>query len=59
MQNTTCTHSFPHWNRNFEENSGKVHPIKSNTSAGVVHLVVFEVPTFALAESDPIEVGAF
>lgn len=25
----------------------------------MVHLVVFEVPTFALAEGNPIEVGAF
>ena len=25
----------------------------------MVHLVVFEVPTFALAERDSIEVGAF
>ena len=25
----------------------------------MVHLVVLEVPTFALAERDPIEVGAF
>lgn len=45
--------------KNFEENSGRIHHIKSNTSAGVVHLVVFEVPTFALAESDSIKVGAF
>lgn len=31
---------------------------KGNTSAGMVHLIVLEVPTFALAERNPIEVGA-
>lgn len=36
-----------------------MHHLKRNTSAGVVHLVVFEVPTFALAECNSIKVGAF
>lgn len=52
-------HTHFHWNEKFKQNSGKIRHTKSNTSAGVVHLVVFEVPTFALAERDPIKVGAF
>lgn len=32
--------------------------MKCNTSAGMVHFIVLEVPAFALAECNPIEVSA-
>lgn len=59
MHRDTHTHTHFHWNKKFKQNSGNICHIKSSTSAGVVHLVVFEVPTFALAERDSIEVCAF